>query len=294
MLQQLDALLRRILLDGVAALGTPPADPAQVAFVPPDAAWRAATGAASKPRLSVHLLELRENVKLRSNDRVEEQAGGALISRRAPLRVDCHYLISAFALAETSYGDPPLPHALLEQATAALAVHRPLVPGRVHPPGSTELAAWPEAWRDVELPVSLNPAEGFHKAAEFWGTLEGEHPWQPFVYLVVTVPVDLDEARRVERVRRMVTTYRPGVSTETLVEIGGVVLDRSGAPVPRAWVIAQDAVGELARTTAGDDGRYQLALPPQATRLFAAAFGLGRSPPLSLVPDPSDYTLQFH
>lgn len=300
MLSALDKLLRRVLVDGVATLGSSSlVSEDQVFFVPPDAAWRTATLAPGySARLSVHLVDVRENVRLRSNERIERQVGTTVVARRMPYRMDCHYLISA--LANTAAGPPPPPpnqHTLLYEVTEALVRSQPLVPAKVYPPGSTELNDWAADFRDVELPMIVNPHEGFPKLAEFWGTLKDEHPWQPVVYVVVTIPVTHEERGLGELVRRRTTIYSPGVSTETFVEIGGVVRNRALEPVGRALVIAGSVAGanrvELARTSSDDEGTFILKLPSAATHIWAAAFGVGITPPLDVATTGATATTEF-
>lgn len=300
-LSRLDQLLRRVLVDGMTAeLGTARlVSEAQVSFVPPNSAWSSQTPPG--PRLSVYLVDVRENVKLRSNEHTETRTKTAVVARRKPYRMDCHYLISAFAPPTAEdVPSPPRQHALLYAATQALVCNQPLTPVKVYPPGEPLLDEWGD-YRDVELPMIVNPHEGFPKLAEFWGTLGTPQPWQPVVYLVVTIPVEMKDGGPVETVHRRTTTYRIGVAAETFVEIGGVVLKRHGEPVGRAWVSAGLVVGgnreEMARTMTDDDGTFILRLPTAATHLWAAAFGFGVTEPLELsvggANASNDFTLNF-
>jgi hypothetical protein len=299
MLPLLDRLLARILVEGVRGLANNAGivSDTQVNFLPPDATFRNQTP--TGPRLSIHLVDLRENLKLRANDRLETQVGTTVTTRRLPYRLDCHYLISAHATPEPT--KPPLQHTLLYQTTQALVQSQPLVPARFYPPGSVDLAPWGD-YQDIELPMIVNPHEGFPKLAEFWGTLEGTHPWHPVVYVVVTLPIERVDTAGIEIVRRRTTTYQVGVATDVFVEIGGVVLDKAGSPVGRAQVTAGNVVGgatrvELARTTSEDDGTFILKLPATATHIWAAAFGLGITTALDVSttsPTPAtDFTLRF-
>jgi hypothetical protein len=245
------------------------------------------------------LVDIRENVKLRSVEHFERQEGTALVARRKPYRMDCHYLL----VASSNPGGgppppPPLQHSLLYEATTALVRCSPLIPAKVYPPGSTELEAWSEDSRDMELPMTVNPHEGFPKLAEFWGTLAAPHPWRALIYVVVTIPVEHRDDARPEIVRRRTTIYRAGVQSESIAEIGGSVIGRDLAPVGRAWVSAGIADGsnreELARTTSDDEGQFVLSLPEKATHLWAAAYGMGVTPALDVVSNAkNDFTLKF-
>ena len=69
--------------------------------------------------------------------------------------------------------------------------HASFNPSRVYPAGSAALNAWPEPFRDVELPAMVLPVEGFNKLAEFWSGMGEGALWKPVLYLIVTLPVAL-------------------------------------------------------------------------------------------------------
>lgn len=288
MLTLVDRMLQVILLDNVSALGgSVTLD--QVFFEPPNGTQMSG----SRPRLSVYLAEVRENVKLRSNERKEHvTAAGTTVTRRAPYRLDCHYIISPHAPA--TGGLVPLVHELLYQTTEALVRSQPLIPLRVLD-GHPEIFDWPEVYRDVELPLTVNPPEGFPKLAEFWGTMSGAHPWRPVVHAVVTVPVEHIETTVGGIVHHTITIHRVGPGADDQLElVAGTVHDRAQRPVPGARVFALDAQGVAARTACDAAGRFTLELPPQVTEIYAAAFGLGTTPRLTLAALASaDYVLRF-
>jgi hypothetical protein len=285
-----DRMLQMILLANVPDLSAGAGGIAtdQVSFDAPDGTLF--VGATR--RLSLYLADIRENVKLRSNERPSQPGPSGTIPRRMPYRLDCHYLIAAHT--PTSPGQPPLHHTLLYQATAALVRSLPLVPARILA-GDPELANWAAPYRDSELPMTVNPPEGFPKLAEFWGTLPGNHPWRPAIHVIVTIPVEYPDSAPSGIVHHAITVYRQGIATEERAEIGGTVLDTAGNPVGRANVFALDAMGIVARTTSDDDGRFIFALPAQATQIYAAAFGLGTTATESLSDFVAlrNYTLRF-
>jgi hypothetical protein len=241
-----DRMLQIILVENVAALapnvGAVTLD--QVFFEPPDGTQLSGT----RRRLSVYLADVRENVKLRSNERNERvTTTGQIVARRAPYRLDCHYLISAYAPG--TGGIVPLLHDLLYQTTDALVRSQPLVPARLLN-GHPELFDWPDVYRDVELPLKVNPPEGFPKLAEFWGTMRGGHHWRPAVQAVVTVPVERHEVTVPGVVHHMVTIHRAGSgSPEQLETVAGTVQDRTQNPLPGARVFAVDAQAPMPTTS---------------------------------------------
>ncbi len=279
-------MLKTLLEDNVRSLSQ--ANPAgEVFFEHPTPA------SGAQLRVGLYLTDLRENVKLRSRELVERFDKKGVLRRRALSRLDCHYLISAFT--PTSAGALPLHHDLLYEVTEALLHSQPLVPARVLA-GHQELSDWPEEYRNDELPLTVNPPEGFPKLAEFWGTMPGDHPWRPVVYAIVTIPVEHVESTPTGVVHHPIVVYRAGNNAPAeRAEIGGTVLDKAKNPVGRARVFAVDAHGVLARTTCDDDGRFIVALPPTVTHIYAAAFGLGTTAAVSLADfvEPGKFVLRF-
>jgi hypothetical protein len=128
---------------------------------------------------------------------------------------------------------------------------------------------------EYPLEVTLLPVEGFHKYAEFWGTMGRHHqPWKPAVYVAVTLPLVL----AAQRSGTMVTTASFNVlkssatgSGETVSEIGGLVSDSSSPPqpVPSAWVeLLTTANRRLQLANADANGRFLFTgIPPASYRL---------------------------
>lgn len=252
MIDLFDNLLRQLLIEQVADL----TDEAQVRFQPPDADWRTyvsnlVVGGNPANALNLYLIDLRENRKLRSNERVRSVENGIVTEEPAPARLDCHYLISAWSPANaTPAVDPTLDeHALLYQAAAALFRNAPFNPSRVYPEGSVALNAWPEPFRNVDLPAVVLPVEGFNKLAEFWSGMGQGALWKPAIYLIVTLPVALFVEIAGPMVTTRITEYcisgRPETA-EVWIQIGGHVLSPARPiAVGSATVTAIAAGGDL-------------------------------------------------
>ena len=226
MIHLLDNLLRQLFIEHIAEL----TNDMQVRFQPPDADWRTFVGAQPANALNIYLVDLRENRKLRSNERVRSVENGIVSEEPAPARLDCHYLISAWSPAEVTPGIEPTldEHTLLYQAAAVLFRHASFNPSRVYPAGSAALNAWPEPFRDVELPAIVLPAEGFNKLAEFWSGMGQGAVWKPAIYLVVTLPVALLTEIAGPMVTTRIIEYRISDRPDTAevwIQIGGHVLD---------------------------------------------------------------------
>jgi hypothetical protein len=163
MLDDLDRTLRKLLIQEIESLESDE----QVSFGLP--------GEGAKPNaLSVNLFlyDVRENRELRSNDWIDERSGGMVERRRAPQRIDCSYLITAWA------GDPLSEHQLLGQVMEALIRHATLpdeiLVGRM---------------QGQAVPTSLLQASNLQSLSEFWQAL-GNKPHALLNY-TLTISVEL-------------------------------------------------------------------------------------------------------
>ncbi len=117
----LQQLLRRYL---------PPALVAQVSFsfVAPDAQFPPTSVAL--PAIDLFLYDVRENRDLRTNEwRIERQSDGTTLKTRAPVRLDCSYLITAWA-NQSSNTPAQDEHHLLGEVTRVL-LRYPTLPADV-------------------------------------------------------------------------------------------------------------------------------------------------------------------
>lgn len=301
MLDHLDNLLRKLFVDRIDEITSD----VQVRFQPPDEDWRnlvknLTVGGNLVNSLNVYLVDLRENRKLRTNERVREYQNGDVFETAGPRRVDCHYLISAWSPADMTLAIEPTldEHALLVKVATVLANADPLVPVEVYAP-----AAPPQAIADEQFPVTLLPVEGFLKLPEFWGTMGEKHRWKPVVYVVITIPLLHEPHRAGPPVTTSITeigvTGAPA-TFETLFQIGGIVRNTAISPpasVAGAWVELMDAGGVRVGLTRTDaEGRFVfIRLRAGGYRLRASMAGLGVTPIRSItVPEPSgEYDLSF-
>lgn len=313
MLNLLDNLLRKILMDvgGLKAVrpSQPPAPVTeyQVCFEPPDEKWHTYVKNLQRNALSVYLVDLRENHKLRSNERTRSIENGIVYEDPAPARMDCHYLISAWSPSEQLTPQVELvldEHMLLYEAAAVLFRNTPLNPSRVYPAGSGALNAWPERFREVDLPAVVAPVEGFPKLAEFWGTMGQGIRWKPVLYLVVTVPVELMREVSGPMVTTRITEYRQSGKPETAevwIQIGGHVINAKvnpSIPVSGAWVQLETLTGERLQTTETNElGRFTFnSVQAGRYQLRTRAVGLGELTPSRKIDIPSptgEYDLIF-
>lgn len=261
MLTPLDNLLRALLTRDVAALRPLLADTQQVGFQPPDDEWVGVVKKMQRNALNVYLVDLRENRKLRSNERAPGIENGRAVDIPAPARMDCHYLITAWSPSERLVPtvEPTFDeHTLLYQAAAALFNAAPLNPARVYAATPSESQKWPEGFRDVDLPLVVAPPEGFPKLAEFWGAMGAGQRWRPALYVVITVPVKLLSEPAAPPVTTLVSTYTPGQGGDVLIPIGGTVYGQPDHGLRGVWVALETNAGERLQVTETDAaGRFR-------------------------------------
>jgi Pvc16 N-terminal domain/Carboxypeptidase regulatory-like domain len=305
MIDYLDNLLRQLFVKEIDEISQ---GDTQVRFQPPDEDWRtfvANLTVAGQPAnaLNVYLVDLRENRKLRSNQRTRSLNGGMVHAEQAPRRVDCHYLISAWSPAPNTVAVEPAidEHLLLYKTIAALTRNDSMVPRRIYDPDPLP-PGFPSAIADAELPVALLPVEGFPKYAEFWGTMGNNHRWKPAVWMIVTVPVLYELEFAGAMVTTRIAEFRIGrvpETAETWIQIGGHVIDTTPAqptPVNDAWVRLTTPGGEpLQITRTNELGRFTFAgLKAGPFRLRTQAPGHPEVVRDVDVPSPTgEYDLQF-
>lgn len=287
MLDHVDNLLRAVLMAGVPGITTED----QVRFQPPDDDWRTVVAGLSRNALNVYLVDLRERRDLRANEWVAGFGPDGPTRTPEPVRMDCHYLISAWSPATTTPAVEPAldEHLLLYDAAAVLLRTAPLVPSKVYPPGSAAYLALDPLLAGAELAMEVAPADGFAKLADFWSGMGEDSRWKPVIWLTVTVPV----AMRTELTGPLVTTriieYRQGANPDTaevLVQIAGTVTHAAEA-LAQARVRIRRGDRVLQSVQTGSDGRFTFAgLQPTPHVLVVEAPGRPTVTRQITVPDP--------
>jgi hypothetical protein len=300
MIDDLNKVLRELFKSRVEGLRPLPVTDQQIGFQPPDHDWRShVVGLGTRTALNVYLVDLRENRKLRSNQRQAQFGDGIWQEDLAPHRVDCHYLISAWSPQSNHEDRTQAEHALIYDTLAVLLEYSPLNPSRV--PGFAVGTIDPLI-QQADLPTQVALTEGFPKLGEFWGTMGTNHRWKPAIFFVVTLPV----AKRTMIAGPMVTTriteYRHTGRPETAevwIQIGGHVLDTTVAPatpVAHARVQLADAGGQLLQEVDSDTaGRFTFGdLRAGSYQLEARATGFNAVTRNIEVPSPTgEYDLRL-
>jgi hypothetical protein len=234
------SLSLKAMLTGEAALGSELAA-ATISLGAPDADWRSK---GSGLMLDVYLYQVSENRELRTNERrIRPNADGTVTVERAPSRVECAYVVSAWSFATVNGGtaEPEeQEQRLLSQALAVL-LRNPEMP-RNYLVGL--------AIQEIDLPVvTAQPGSGIGTSGDYWSSFETH--LRPAIDCRVTVALDLKQ----DVTGPMVTTARVQYAPdEALYLIGGIVRSSTAsAPIAGAWVRA----GETGRTVVTDDlGRF--------------------------------------
>jgi hypothetical protein len=149
------------------------------------------------PAIDLFLYDVRENRDLRTNEWiVERQSSGATTRKRPPIRVDCSYLVTAWASKSST--DPSLDeHRLLGEVMTVLLRHatipQEVLKGRLknqHPP----------------LPVATLHPGRLQSLGEFWQALGGK-PKAALNY-TVTIGADVYEPDTAEVVTEKILKFK--------------------------------------------------------------------------------------
>jgi uncharacterized protein DUF4255/carboxypeptidase family protein len=184
--------------------------------------------------INLFLYEVKENRELRQPMPTREVATGRGVRRRAPLRVDCSYMVTAWSNI-TNQDNVANAHRLLGQAFHWLS-RFPTIPERYFP--QPNLPADPGMpYQPFAPPTMVAQMDGAKGAGEFWSALG--IPPRPYFNLIVTICLDLDQAVGDSIVTTVSSRYyQAGIaaSGEERLMIGGTVRDTGGNPVADAWV----------------------------------------------------------
>jgi hypothetical protein len=231
-------------------------DPAaiDVSFEIPNREWSAGI---ARPTLNCYLFDIRENPELRQGGMQTERSGtNGAARRRAPLRLDLTYLITAWTRAVEDE------HRLLWHALRTL-MRFPILPA----------ALLQGELREHELPIYTRLAqEGVLKSpGEFWTALENQ--LKHSLSYVVTLAALRDAVPAGPPVLTTTTRLRaielPEGGDQGL-RIGGVVSDAAGLPLGGAQIQLE---GHGALATSASDGRFTLRVPGAGSYTLLARAG---------------------
>lgn len=270
MIQDLSQTLRAILTQS----GLPaPLSTAQIVFDRPSDPFTP-----SQTTVDMFLYDLRENLELRSNELSVEKTGTQSVTHKAPLRLSCSYLVTAWPVGGV---DPALQEQqLLSQVLQTLA-HFPTIPAN--------FLQGAMVGQTPPLPmVALHP-DALKNLSEFWTSLGNK--LRPSLTLTITISMPVFD----DVVEFLVTTQTMGTipatgPEENLLQIGGRVFDQLANGVAGALVDILDAG---LRTQTDATGRFTFArIPAGSHSLRVVAPGFQPQTRMVIVPGrPEDYQI---
>ena len=234
----------------------------EIAFEQPTREWSARL---SRPTLNLFLYDLRENATLRQHgwERLSPPRDGMSAQKRSPYRVDCFYLLTAWA------NDPGDEHRLLSRAMLAL-LRNPILP-EAHLQG--RMQAHP-----FKVPLRIGDPETLRNPSDLWSALDNDlrpalvcqttvalDPWEPVSGPVVrTLQVQAGQSRRPSGGALDTPEASP------LTFIGGTVREGSPEGAPLAGVRVSVAGRGLAAVT-NEGGEFVLGSLPQGRYVLTAS-----------------------
>jgi hypothetical protein len=153
------------------------------------------------PAIDIFLYDVRENLELRSNEWIVARNGdGATTKQRPPVRVDCSYLVTAWA-SESSTTPAPDEHHLLGEVMKVLLRHSTL-PAAILQGGLLG--------QQPPLPAAVLQPGRLQSLGEFWQALGGK----PKAALNYTVTIGVQPHKAVEIGPPVTDKQVPGLREE--------------------------------------------------------------------------------
>jgi hypothetical protein len=233
----------------------------------------------AKTAINLFLYDVRENTELRSNELVVERKNHQSVIHPAPLRLNCSYLVTAWPVggAELALQE----HRLLSQVLRVLGQF-PTIP--------TQYLQGSLLGQDPPLPmVALHP-DALKNLSEFWTSVGNKLRASLTVTVTISVPLFADLPEFVVTTRNAAFALSQSGPPETLVQVGGRVLDPAAQGVAGALVDILDAG---LHETSDAEGRFSfLRVPAGAHSVRAVATGFQpRTQPLVVPGRPEDYDI---
>ena len=165
MIDELDDGLRELLIRELPIKN----NEVDIAFDQPKRDWSARL---SRPTINLYLHDIRENVKLRREQRPYEleRRPNSVVQQRQPMRVDLHYLVTTWATA------PEDEHRLLARTLMTL-MRYPEFPGDLLPEGLQD--------QPIPIPLKVAQSETLDKPSDLWSVMDNQQ--RPGIVLVATL-----------------------------------------------------------------------------------------------------------
>lgn len=239
-----------------------------------------------KTTVDLFLYDLRENLDLRSNEVTTTRVGNQVITHPAALRLACSYLVTAWPVGGA---DLAMQEQRLLSDVLVVLSHYPIIP-----PGFLKGTL---AGQDPLLPmVALHP-DALKNLAEFWSSLGSKLKASLTVTVTISVPTFSDVADFAVTVENIGVEQGSPPAAESLIEIGGRVLNPTVQGVAGALVDVLD--GSLQpvtpQQTTDASGQFVFSqVSPGSYQLRAAAAGFKLQTQAVTIPGtPDNYVIQL-
>jgi hypothetical protein len=237
-----------------------------------------------KTTIDLFLYDIRENLDLRLNEVTTTKVGNQVITHPAALRLACSYLVTAWPVGGS---DLPLQEQRLLSEVLVVLSHYPIIP-------STFLVG-SMIGQDPPLPmVALHP-DALKNLAEFWSSLGSKLKASLTVTVTISVPIFSDIAGFPVMAETIRVTQ--GAVTETLLEVGGQVVNSASQPVTGALVniLNSSSVPVVQQQTSDGNGQYVFTQVDAGDyQLRAVAVGFKpQIQPVTIPGSPNDFVIQL-
>jgi hypothetical protein len=189
---------------------------AQIIFDQPSDAFRP-----NQTSVDLFLYDVRENFTLRNNEPVIQRVNGQAVTHQPPLRADCSYLVTAWAVGGA---DLPLQeHRLLSQALQILCGY-PTIPA--------SFLVGSLVGQEPPLPMMVARPDGLKNPAEFWTALGTR--LRPAFTLTATIAIDIfaPQTDPIAITSAVQLSQMGSADTQSSAfRIGGVITDSGAQPV---------------------------------------------------------------
>ena len=169
MIDELDEVVRKLLIREMPIQN----GEVDIEFNQPRRDWSARV---SRPTLNIFLYDIRENQKLRQTQpmwETERNPDGNATQRRKPVRVDLHYMLTAWAT------EPEDEHRLLSRALMALFRFANL---------PEDLLTEGLQVQGKQIPVMVAQYSELNNSTDIWNVLDNE--MRPAISMIITLSID--------------------------------------------------------------------------------------------------------
>ena len=242
-----------------------------------------------KTTIDLFLYDVRENLDLRLNEVTTTKVGNQIITHPAALRLACSYLVTAWPVGGT---DLSLQEQRLLSEVLVVLSHYPIIP--------SSFLLGSLIGQDPSLPmVALHP-DALKNLAEFWSSLGSRLKASLTVTVTISVPVFSDIAGYPVTAQSLGVTQAPPLetpATETLLEVGGQVVNLLSQPVAGAMVDILDvsSVSVSPQQITDSNGQYVFTqVNVGSYQLRAVAVGYQpQVQPVTIPGLPNDFVIQL-